>query len=226
MQRVDALEETDMTDMVEVTSIKNAASEMSAAFSGDETVKHFGRVHIPRLAAVLMRVSNLIMRRHLNLAAAVLFGLGTIACGNPSRADSDAAEITAAQANAALIKSAYDAFSRGDTQNVFAVFAENILWHVPGRGPLSRDYRGHAEVGGFFEHFMGLSEGSFRIQIDQILANRDRVVVLCTESASRAGRSWSSPQVHVWTVKDGRATAFQEYEGDQQGEDEFWSMNP
>jgi uncharacterized protein len=217
---------TDVPDTVEVTSMKNVAGEMSAAFSGDETVKHFGRVHIPRLAAMLMRVNNLIMRSHLNLAAAVLVGFGTIACGSPSRADTDAAEITAAQANAALIKSAYDAFSRGDTQSVFAVFAETILWHVPGRGPLSRDYRGHAEVGGFFEQFMGLSEGSFRIQIDQILANRDRVVVLCTESASRAGRSWSSPQVHVWTVKDGRATAFWEYEGDQQGEDEFWSMHP
>jgi uncharacterized protein len=212
---------TDMPDMVEVTSMKNVAGEMSAA--RDETVKHFGRVHIPRLAPALMSASNLIVRRHLNLAVAVLFGLGTIA---PCRAETDATEITTAQANAALIKSAYDAFSRGDTESVFAVFAENILWHVPGRGPLSRDYRGHAEVGGFFEHFMGLSGGSFRIQIDQILANRDRVVVLCTEGASRAGRSWSSQQVHVWTVKDGRATAFREYEGDQQGEDEFWSMNP
>ena len=103
---------------------------------------------------------------------------------------------------------------------MFAVFAEDILWHVPGRGPLSRDYRGHAEVAGFFEHFIGLSEGTFQLKIDEILANRDRVVVLCTESASRAGRSWSSQQVHVWTVKDGRATAFWEYEGDQQGEDE------
>jgi ketosteroid isomerase-like protein len=217
---------TDMTDMMEVTSIRNVASEMSAAFSGDETVKPFGRAQISRFAVVLTRVSSIIMRNNLNLAAAVLLGLGTIVYGSPSRADPAAAEITAAQANAALIKSAYDAFSRGDTQSVFAVFAENILWHVPGRGPLSRDYRGHGEVAGFFEHFMGLSEGTFRIQIDEILANRDRVVVLCTETASRAGRSWSSPQVHVWTVKDGRATAFWEYEGDQQGEDEFWSTHP
>ena len=217
---------TDMTDMMEVTSIRNVASEMSAAFSGDETVKPFDRVHISRFAAMLMNVGSIIMRTRLNLAAAVLFGLGTIVCGSPSRADPATAEITAAQANAALIQSAYDAFSRGDTQSVFAVFAENIVWHVPGRGPLSRDYRGHAEVAGFFEHFMGLSEGTFRIQIDEILANRDRVVLLCTETARRAGRSWSSPQVHVWTVKDGRATAFWEYEGDQQGEDEFWSMHP
>jgi hypothetical protein len=32
-----------------------------------------------------------------------------------------------------------------------------------------------------------------------------------------------APQVHVWTVKNGKATAFREYEGDEQGDDEFWS---
>jgi uncharacterized protein len=212
-----------MTNKMEVTPMRNAASEMSAALSGEEAANPFGRGHMSTFAAALMRVSSIIRRSHLNLAAAVLFGLATIVCGGPSRADT---ETTAAQANAALIKSAYDAFSRGDTRSAFAVFAENIIWHVPGRGPLSRDYRGHAEVAGFFEHFMDLSERTFRIQIDEILADRDRVVVLCTESASRAGRSWSSPQVHVWTVKDGRATAFWEYEGDQQGDDEFWSMHP
>jgi len=113
-----------------------------------------------------------------------------------------------APSNAALIKSGYDAFARGDLQGALVVFAEDILWHVPGRGPLSRDYRGHAEVQGFFQHFMELSHGTFRIQVDDILAKGDRVVVLCIESAQRGGRSWSSPQVHVWTVKDGRATAF------------------
>ena len=210
------------TDMTEVS----VASEKTAAFSGNEIVKPFARLQISRVATVLTRVGSSIMQRHPTLIAAVLLGLGTIIFGSPSRADTATAEIAAAQSNAALIKSAYDAFSRGDTESVFAVFAENIVWHVPGRGPLSRDYRGHAEVAGFFEHFMGLSEGTFRIQIDEIFANRDRVVVLCTESASRAGRSWSSPQVHVWTVTDGRATAFWEYEGDQQGEDEFWSIHP
>jgi ketosteroid isomerase-like protein len=132
-------------------------------------------------------------------------------------------DIATADANAALIISGYDAFGRGDIRGALAVFAENILWHVPGRGPLSRDYRGHAEVLGFFERFMELSGGTFQIQIDEVFAKRDRVVVLCTETAQRGGRSWSSPQVHIWTVKDGRAIAFREYEGDQQGEDEFWS---
>ena len=133
-------------------------------------------------------------------------------------------DVETAETNAALIRSVYDAFSRGDNQSVFAALAEDIFWHVPGRGPLSRDYRGHAEVRGFFEHFMALSGGSFQLRIDDVLAKGDRVVALCTESAQRAGRSWSSPQVHAWTVKDGRAIAFWQYQGDQQTEDEFWSM--
>ena len=137
--------------------------------------------------------------------------------------DGTTTETATAEANGALIASAYDAFSRGDVPSAIAAFAEDIFWHVPGRGPLARDYRGHAEVLGFFEHFMALSAGTFRLQVDDVLAKGERVVVLCTESARRGGRSWSSPQVHVWTVKDGKATVFREYPGDQQAEDEFWS---
>ena len=103
------------------------------------------------------------------------------------------------------------------------ILAEDILWHVPGRGPLSRDYHGHTEVLGFFRHFSELSAGTFRIAVDSVLAKDDRVIVLVTESAQRHKRRWSSPQVHAWTVKDGRATVFWQFQGDQQTEDEFWS---
>jgi len=126
-------------------------------------------------------------------------------------------------ANQAIIERGYEAFARGDIPTVLAVLDEDILWHVPGRGPLSRDYRGHAEVLGFFQRFMELSEGTFRITVDDVLAKGDRVIALVTESARRRGRQWSSPQVHAWTVKDGRATVFWQFQGDQQTEDEFWS---
>jgi len=141
----------------------------------------------------------------------------------PQAAVTTAMADTAVSANGALIKGAYDAFSRGDIPAAMAVVAEDIFWHVPGRGPLARDYRGHAEVLGFFARFMELSNGTFRLRIDDVLASGDRVIVLCTESAQRGGRTWTSPQVHVWTVKEGKATVFREYEGDQQTEDEFWS---
>jgi hypothetical protein len=126
--------------------------------------------------------------------------------------------------NAGLIRGAYEDFARGDMDAVLALFADDILWHVPGRGPLSRDYRGRSEVLGFFEQFTKLSGGSFQIELHDVLAKGDTVVALVTESAQRGGRTWSSPQVHVWTIRGGRIECFWQYQGDQQTEDEFWSM--
>jgi uncharacterized protein len=126
------------------------------------------------------------------------------------------------QPNAEILRSAYDAFGRGDIPTVLGLFAEEIAWHVPGRGPLSGDYRGHEQVVGFFSRAMELSGGTLRVEADEILGDGERVVALTTVSAERNGQSWSSPEVHVWRVRDGRAVEFTEYQGDQQTEDEFW----
>jgi uncharacterized protein len=128
-----------------------------------------------------------------------------------------------AEENRRLIEGAYAAFARGDIPAVFQALDEKIFWHVPGRGPLSGDYRGHQEVLGFFQRFMQMSGGTFRIQIEDLLANDRRVLVLVTESAERDIRRWSSPQVHAWTIEGGKATVFWQFQGDQQTEDEFWS---
>ncbi|HEY1000496.1 MAG TPA: hypothetical protein VGD83_12710, partial [Streptosporangiaceae bacterium] len=77
--------------------------------------------------------------------------------------------------------------------------------------------------GAFFATTMQLSCGTFTIDIQDILAQQDQVVVLCTVAAERPGQSWSSPEVHVWRVADHQAVDFREFQGDQQTEDEFWT---
>ena len=126
-------------------------------------------------------------------------------------------------ASAQTLRSAYDAFAQGDIPTVLATFDEDIAWHVPGRSPLSGDYRGHQEVVGFFMRAHELSGGTLRVQLDDVLGDGDTLVALTTVSAERGGRSWSSPEVHVWRFAGGRAVDFREYQGDQQTEDEFWS---
>jgi uncharacterized protein len=37
------------------------------------------------------------------------------------------------------------------------------------------------------------------------------------------GQKETFPEVHVWRMKDGKATDFREYQGDEQREDRFWS---
>jgi uncharacterized protein len=125
--------------------------------------------------------------------------------------------------NAQIISNAYDAFARGDVATVLAALSPKIMWHVPGRSPLSGDYKGHDEVVGFFSKCMELSNGSLQIRVDEVIAAGERVVVLTTVSAERNAQSWSSPEVHVWRVVDEQAVDFHEFQGDQQTEDEFWT---
>jgi ketosteroid isomerase-like protein len=125
--------------------------------------------------------------------------------------------------NVDILRRAYAAFAAGDVPTVLGLFSPDITWHVPGRSPLSGDYKGHEDVVGFFTKSMELSGGTLRIDVDELIGSGDTVVALTTVSARRNGQSWSSPEAHVWHVRDGKAVDFHEYQGDQQTEDEFWS---
>jgi uncharacterized protein len=88
-------------------------------------------------------------------------------------------------------------FAKGNVPAVFAVFDAAITWYVPGHGPLSGDYTGHAQVGGFFQRTMELSRGAFGIDVHNVLADGDVVVALVTVKAQRNGvaaavRPWRS----------------------------------
>ena len=125
--------------------------------------------------------------------------------------------------NSVIVRKAYEDFAEGNVPSVFAAFDAGITWHVPGHSPLSGDYTGHAQIGGFFQRTMELSRGAFSIDVHNVMAENDLVVVLVTVNAQRNGLSASFPEIHVWRMKNGKATDFREYQGDEQREDRFWS---
>ena len=127
------------------------------------------------------------------------------------------------ESNSEIIRKAYQDFANGNIPAVFATFDPAITWHVPGHSPLSGDYRGHDQIGGFFQRTMELSGGVFSIDVHNVLAEGDLVVVLATINAQRNGAAASFPEVHVWQLKNGTVTEFREYQGDEQREDRFWS---
>jgi hypothetical protein len=63
------------------------------------------------------------------------------------------------ESNSVMIRKAYDDFAHGNIPSVFAAFDAGITWHVPGHSPLSGDYIGHDQIGGFFQRTMELSGG-------------------------------------------------------------------
>jgi len=109
-----------------------------------------------------------------------------------------------AQSNAALMRKGYDGFSRGDMETLRnELFAPDIVWHQGGRNQTAGDYRGADEVLGLFGKLFQLTDGTFRVEIEDLLTSDERVVVLARVDAQRAGKAVKNGDyVHVCRFKD------------------------
>ena len=129
-----------------------------------------------------------------------------------------------AHPNEELVRRGFAAFGAGDMATLDGLFADDIVWHVGGRSPLSGDYAGKEAVLGYFGRLGQETGGSFRIEIHDMLANDEHVVALTTASAQRQGKSLSdAPGVQVFHVRDGRVTESLFHAGDQYASDEFFT---
>jgi ketosteroid isomerase-like protein len=131
--------------------------------------------------------------------------------------------MTMTHPNETLTREALAAFQRGDMDAIQAYFAPNIVWHVPGRGQLAGDFTGVGEVLGFFGKTMELSNGTFRLEVHDVLANDEHAAVLSTITAEREGRSLHSNGVQILHIQDGRAVESWLHPDDQYAVDEFWA---
>jgi len=128
-----------------------------------------------------------------------------------------------AHPNEDLARKGYKAFSAGDMDTVRTLFADDIVWHLPGRNPLSGDYKGQGEVFGLFAKNMEMTGGTFRLEVHDVLANGEHIVAMVVATAQREGKRLEDRQVHVLHAKDGKITEFWAHPGDQYAIDEFWS---
>jgi uncharacterized protein len=94
---------------------------------------------------------------------------------------------------------------------------------LPGRSPLAGDHDGVAQVLGFFGRVFELSQGTFRTELHDVVANDEHAVALFTARADRAGRRLEDRIVEVFHIRDGKATEAWIYPADLYVSDEFWS---
>jgi ketosteroid isomerase-like protein len=128
-----------------------------------------------------------------------------------------------AEPNAERLRRGYDALANHDSAAVRALLAEDVTWRVPGRGPLAGDYHGHEHVLALLARRRQLSSDTFRIKVLEMLADHDLIAVICTVSAERFGQYWAAPALHLWRMRNEKATDVCEFQLDQHGEQEFWA---
>jgi uncharacterized protein len=125
--------------------------------------------------------------------------------------------------NEELARKGYDAFGKGDLDAIRDLFDPNVQWHVPGKSQFAGDYKGTDEVLGFFGKLFEASGGTVALEIHDVLANDDHVVVFVKGTAQRDGKSWEGRSVHAFHAKDGKVVEFWEHPQDQYAVDEFWA---
>lgn len=128
------------------------------------------------------------------------------------------------QPNEDLVRAASAAFGRGDLgalQDQF--FAENIVWHIAGTGPLAGDYAGVAQVMGLLGKIAALAGGTVQPELHDVLVSADHTVALTTIRVQRAGKQLQLNLVHVIHAENGKATEVWTSSSDPAAAAEFWS---
>ena len=118
------------------------------------------------------------------------------------------------QENTLLVQQTYDHFQGGDIPAVLDLLSEDVQWvtaEVEG-APLGGTWRGREQVGQFFQSLSDIQEVR-QFEPSEFVAQDDRVVALGHYAwhVKTTGRNWESDFAHVFTVRDGKVTRFQEY---------------
>ena len=92
--------------------------------------------------------------------------------------------------NAERIRRAFAAFAQGDMATMTELIAEDTVWHIPGRGPLSGDHWGRDTVFELFSRLVQGSEGTFTQELHDALGSDEHVVALTHASARRGPRTY------------------------------------
>ena len=113
--------------------------------------------------------------------------------------------------NTELVEGGYDAFGRGD-MDVVMTLLQHTDWHEAEGGPQGGVYRGaEAILNGVFGPLMQQIPG-FKVTPQEILSvGEDRVLAIGDYSGQGADGELKARFAHVWTIKEGTATHFEQF---------------
>ena len=126
--------------------------------------------------------------------------------------------------NVEVARRGYEAFGRGDMDALNELLSDDIVWHVGGTNPLSGDYKGKEQVFGLFGRFAQETGGTLSIEIHDILANDEHLVVLARVTARRNDKTLDQNASYVHHVNEQhQTTEFWALFEDSAAVDDFWS---
>jgi ketosteroid isomerase-like protein len=123
-------------------------------------------------------------------------------------------KMTMSEQNVAVVQQVYNNFKAGNIQALLDMLPDNITWHLPEiEGvPFAGKRTGRDAVRDFF---VGVEANQETLEFEprEYIAQGDKVVSLghYRWRVKTTGREFSSDFAHVFTIRDGKITGFQEY---------------
>lgn len=118
------------------------------------------------------------------------------------------------QENTQVVRQAYDYFKSGNIEGVLSLLTDDVDWRLPAveNMPQSGTRKGLAEVTEFFS-ILGDAQDVKQFDPNEFVAQGERVVALGHYDwrVKATGREYECDFVHVFTVRDGKITSFDEY---------------
>lgn len=118
------------------------------------------------------------------------------------------------QDNIAIVQQAYQNFKTGDIQALLNQLSDDVDWRLPEieSVPFAGKYQGREQVGRFFST-LGESQESLQFEPNDFIAQGEKVVSLGQYRwrVRSTGREYEGDFAHVFTIRDGKVTGFQEY---------------
>ena len=115
--------------------------------------------------------------------------------------------------NKQIVQQWFDCIARNDAAGAFALFAEDVVYHLKGTTPVSGSYRGlKSIVEDFFTPWRRQIDGDLVVTVDELIGEGERVVALGRGKAKTVhGLPYDNDYAFVFRVRDGRITEVLEY---------------
>lgn len=124
--------------------------------------------------------------------------------------------------NEELITRFYELFAQGQFDTALRMCSDDITFKVPGNTSFS-GIQTKATFQDWIQKVWTLSEGTFRETAYQIIANDSHGVVLLDHYLTRNGKETHYRVNHIWQIRNGIFTAWEEWAGDEAMFNVTWS---
>jgi uncharacterized protein len=123
--------------------------------------------------------------------------------------------------NKQAVREAYRMFQEGDVRSVVECCHEETEWTSPDSEliPMSGTFHGKQGVAEYFARLGGAMQ-PIRFEPTEFIADGDKVVVIghATWQVKSTGRSFDTPWVHLFTMRDGKIARFEAFADTAAGE--------